>query len=51
MTPAVKKVLLVLVVIYLVFRLVTDPVGSAESVKVVFGAFESLGVFFEALAT
>jgi hypothetical protein len=49
----VRKVLLLLVVTFAVFYLVTRPVDSANAVRGVFGALlkvvDSLGTFFKSL--
>lgn len=42
-------VLLVLIVAFAVFYLLTRPEDAAEAVKAFFGAFRALGVFFEHL--
>lgn len=46
----VKKVLLVLVVAFALYYLVTRPEDAAAAVRNFFGLFESVGVFFSNLA-
>lgn len=51
MNKFLKTALLVLIVAFAVFYLYTRPEGAAEFVKMVFGIFDSVGRFFESLAS
>lgn len=50
MSKWIKTILLVLVVGFCVFKLLTQPEAAAAAVKKVFGAFDALGRFFTALS-
>jgi hypothetical protein len=50
MSKLVKNALWALLVAFLVFYLVTRPEAAANAVKSVFTLFDSIGVFFTALA-
>lgn len=47
----VKKVLLILVVAFALYYLVTRPEDAAAAVRSFFGMFESIGTFFSNLAS
>lgn len=44
-----KKILLALIAAFVLFYLFTRPEDAAAAVKTFFGAFQSVGVFFESL--
>lgn len=45
----IKKILIVLVAAFVIFYLFTRPEAAAEAVRTFFGAFESIGRFFNSL--
>ena len=47
----IKKILVVFVAAFVLYFLFTRPEAAAEAVKTFFGAFGSIGVFFEELVS
>lgn len=50
MLEAVKRILFVLLIAYLLYYLFVNPEGAASAVRGFFGLFRSLGTFFSELA-
>lgn len=50
MTGWVKKFLYALLIAFALYYLVTNPDGAAHAVRTFFGAFRSIGRFFQSLA-